>query len=240
MNIKNLIASTIIGFMAIGATLASTPIEVMLPIDDVYSPKGFDTNDNAQIVISGYLPNLCHKNPKAKVSVVGRKVEIKMISLKYDTSNPYCLEMIVPFVEAVDLGVLDKGAYDIVVNGKSIFESRANLQVSEAQSDAVDDHVYAAVEYIDKEIGNRKVVLKGYNPSDCFVLDNIKILDNEKNVYSILPKMKQISSHCPMKMMPFEYEVEVPSKLKADKVLLHVRSIEGKSVNSIFSNVEIR
>jgi hypothetical protein len=236
MNLKNVFASVVMGMIFSGAALAAVPAEVMLPVDDVYSPKGFDSNDNAQIVISGYLPNLCHRTPKAIVSVKDNKVDIKMVSLKYDLSNPHCLEMIVPFVEAVDLGVLDKGAYDIVVNGKSIFESRANLYVQEAQSDAVDEHVYAAVEYIDRQLGSKRVVLKGYNPSDCFVLDDIEILDNEKNVYSILPKMKQISSHCPMKMMPFEYEVQVPSRLKAQKVLLHVRSIEGRSVNSIMNN----
>lgn len=237
MKVRSIMMRMFIALMAIGfAAQASVPVEVMVPIEDVYSPKGFDSNDNSQVVISGYLPNLCHKRPKAIVNMVDRKVDIKVVSLKYDSSNPYCPEMIVPFVEAIDLGVLDKGMYDIVVNGKSIYESRAQLNIAEASSDAVDDHVYAAVEYIDRNPGSRRVVLKGYNPSDCFVLDEIEILDNNKNVYSILPKMKQISDHCPMKMVPFEYDVHVPSKLQADKVLLHVRSIEGRSVNSIFNN----
>lgn len=240
MKVKNIIIRVLIAFLAMGVAVASVPVEVMVPIEDVYSPKGFDSNDNSQIIISGYLPNLCHRAPKSIVKMEEGKVDIKIVSLKYDPSNPYCPEMIVPFVEAIDLGVMDKGVYDIVVNGKSIFEKRASLQIDEASSDAVDEYVYAGVEYIEKSAGSRRVVLKGYNPSDCFVLDEIEVLDNEKDVYSIKPKMKQVSDFCALKMVPFEYDFIVPDKLQADKVLLHVRSVQGKSVNSIFLNVNAR
>lgn len=240
MKVKNIIIRVLIAFMAMGVAVASVPVEVMVPIEDVYSPKGFDSNDNSQIIVSGYLPNLCHRAPKSIVKMEEGKVDIKIVSLKYDPSNPYCPEMIVPFVEAIDLGVMDKGVYDIVVNGKSIFEKRASLQIDEASSDAVDEYVYAGVEYIEKSAGSRRVILKGYNPSDCFVLDEIEVLDNEKDVYSIKPKMKQVSDFCALKMVPFEYDFIVPDKLQADKVLLHVRSVQGKSVNSIFLNVNAR
>ena len=240
MKIRSLIIRVLIAFLAIGVASASVPVEVMVPIEDVYSPKGFDSNDNSQIIISGYLPNLCHRAPKSIVKVVGNKIDIKVVSLKYDPSNPYCPEMVVPFVEAIDLGVMDKGVYDILVNGKSIYERRSNIQVDEASSDAVDEYVYAGVEYVEKELGSRKVVLKGYNPSDCFILDEIEVIDNNKDVYSIMPKMKQISDFCALKMVPFEYDFIVPDKLKSDKVLLHVRSVQGKSVNSIFLNANAR
>jgi hypothetical protein len=240
MKVKNIIIKVLIAFMAMGVAVASVPVEVMVPIEDVYSPKGFDSNDNSQIIISGYLPNLCHRAPKSIVKMEQGKVDIKIVSLKYDPSNPYCPEMIVPFVEAIDLGVMDKGIYDIVVNGKSIYERKASLEVEEASSDAVDEFVYAGVEYIEKSAGSRRVVLKGYNPSDCFVLDEIDVMDNGRDVYSIMPKMKQISDFCALKMVPFEYDFIVPEKLKADKVLLHVRSVQGKSVNSIFLNANAR
>ncbi|MDC1175330.1 hypothetical protein OAT67_08030 [Bacteriovoracaceae bacterium] len=220
----------------VGFASASTPVEVMVPIDQIYSPNGFDSNDNAEIIVEGYLPNLCHKSPKSEVVVKGNVIDIKMKSLKYESDNPFCPEMIVPFIEAVDVGVLDKGVYDIRVNGKSIYAKESVISVDEASSDAVDEFVYANVEYVAKKEGSRVVELKGYNPSDCFVLDEIQVVDNGKDVYSILPKMKQIYDICPMKMVPFSFEVEVPSKLKSDKVLLHVRSMDGKSVNSLFFN----
>lgn len=227
--------------LIMGSVQAVAPIEVVAPINHVFSPFGFDSNDNSQVIISGYLPNLCYKAPRSIVKIHDNKVDIKVVSLKYNAENTNCAEMIVPFVQAVDLGVMDKGNYDVVINGNSEYEHRTTLGVSRASSDAVDDFVYADVEYVDKNVGGKRtIVLKGYNPSDCFVLDKIDIEDNNKDVYSIEPKMKQISEFCPEKMVPFEYEMQVPEKLKADQVLLHVRSIKGRSVNSIFDNSIVR
>ena len=47
--------------------------------------------------------------------------------------------------------------------------------------------------------------------------------------------MKQINDFCPMKMTPFAYDIEVPKTLNKARVLLHVRGMDGKSINSIFS-----
>ncbi len=221
-----------------GVAIASTPVEIMAPIDHIYSPKGFDSNDNTEVIIEGYLPNLCHKAPSSTVTVEGNKINIKVTALRYHPSNPFCPEAIVPFVETVKVGLLDKGNYDIVVNGKSLYEKRGQIAVAEATSNSVDEHVYANVEYVQKQAGSREVVLEGYNPSDCFVLDEVNVVDNGKDVYSILPKMKQISDFCPMKMVPFSYKMEVPNNLKQDRVLLHVRSMNGLSVNSLFHNAK--
>ena len=235
MNLFKGIAAGIVLAGSIAAA-ASTPLEVLVPIQHVYSPKGFDTNDNTEVIVEGYLPNLCHKSPKTIVKVSGFKIDIQVKSLKYDASNPFCPEMIVPFIETVDVGVLDKGDYDITVNGKSVYERKSEIQIAEASSDAVDEYVYAGVDYVQKNEGSRVVQLKGYNPSDCFILDKIEVVDNGRDVYSVLPKMKQVSEFCPMKMVPFSYDMEVPSNLKSDKVLLHVRGMDGKSVNSLFFN----
>ena len=36
---------------------ASTPIEKIVPINDVYVPMGFDTNDSSEVIVAGILPN---------------------------------------------------------------------------------------------------------------------------------------------------------------------------------------
>ncbi len=215
---------------------AGTPVEKLVPVNNIFSPEGFDSNDNVEVIIEGQLPNLCHRSPMKKVVITDKTVDIKITALHYHDSNPYCPEMVVPFLEKVDLGILDKGNYDITVNGKSVYKKKGEIKVNESISDAVDESVYARVEYVEKSVGTRMVKLKGYNPSDCFVLDKVEVLNNDKDVYSILPRMKQISEFCPMKMIPFEYEVELPNTLKKDKVLLHVRAMDGKSINTIFSN----
>jgi hypothetical protein len=136
---------------------------------------------------------------------------------------------------SVDLGILDKGDYKIRVNPKTMFENKTDLSVSESTSPSVDDFTYASVESVDKIAGTRDIVLKGYNPSDCFVLDRVQYVSNGKDTYSVLPIMKQISNFCPMKLVPFNYQSSFPSDLKSKKILLHVRVMDGRSVNSVWT-----
>ena len=82
---------------------------------------------------------------------------------------------------------------------------------------------------------NRIVELKGYNPSDCFQFDRVELVSNKEDVYSVLPIMKKVSDFCPMKMVPFSYEVEIPDDLPRKNILLHVRSMDGRSVNHLFA-----
>lgn len=231
--IKKLVLSSLAVLSMVAS--ASTPIEKMVPVDHIYLPSGFDSNDNVEVVITGFLPNLCHKSPASKVKVNGNKIDIEITSLYYHSSNPYCPEMVVPFTETVTLGLMDKGNYEITVNGKSAWELVGKMKVNESTSNAVDEFNYAYVHYIDKEVGDGVVRFKGYNPSDCFVLDEIAHVSNKSDTYSILPKMKQISEFCPMKLVPFNYDWEVPTDIKNDRVLLHVRTMEGKSVNTIYN-----
>lgn len=215
--------------------LAGTPEERKIPIDRVYAPSGFDNNDNVEVVVTGYLPNLCHKAPAAKVKIKGKTIKITVSSLYYSESNPFCPEMVVPFMQTVSLGLLKSGSYNIVVNGGGEFETSSKIEIAGAQSHTVDAHNYAYVEYVEKEIDSDTVSLKGYNVSDCFELDKIEYFHNDKDTYSILPILKQVSQFCPKKMTPFTYEFKVPRELKSQKVLLHVRTLNGNSVNTIFT-----
>ena len=216
--------------------LASTPVEVLVPIDHIYSPNGFDSNDNTEVIVEGRLPNLCHKSPWSKVEVKPGKIEITVSALKYEDNNPFCVPMEVPFIQPVSVGLLNKGNYDIVVNGKSIYEQKGAISIAELQTPAADDFIYANVAYVEKEEGSRMVKLKGYTPSDCLNWDEVKFVSNGTDTLAVLPKMKQIYSTCPMKMVPFEKEIEVPKVLDRKSVLLHVRVMDGKSVNTLFDN----
>lgn len=216
------------------ASFASTPVEVEVPITKIYSPKGFDSNDMAEVILSGFLPNLCHKSPTIKAEVVGKTIYVRATALNYEQDNPFCPEMIVPFLTSVEVGVLDRGQYDVKVNINTPYNKESQLFISESMSPSVDEHTYAYVDHVVRVPGTRKVRLNGYNPSDCFVLDRVDYAHNGKDVYSVLPKMKQVTDFCPLKMTPFSFVTEVPNTLTEKEVLLHVRVMNGKSVNSIF------
>ena len=214
---------------------ASTP--VLLPIESqrIYSPEGFDSNDSTEIVLSGNLPNLCHKSPKTEVQVKGKKIEIKLKAYHYHESNPFCPKVEVPFLEVVQLGVLDKGNYKVIVNPEDSIKKIGDIKIAESNSDAVDEDIYANVEHvIQNDIDPTKITLIGNNPSPCFVLDRIEFLSNKKDTYSVLPILKQVSDYCPMQLTPFNYSATVPTNLQEKEVLLHVRVMNGKSVNSLF------
>jgi hypothetical protein len=211
------------------------PVEVEIPVDHIFVPKGFDSNDNTEIVVTGYLPNLCYQAPTVNVNVVGKEINVELKSLYY--SNGACAEMIVPITEKVKIGVIDAGDYSIKVNkGRAPYE-QSSIKIAESTSASVDDTVYAYVDYVEKKVGTREVTFKIMNPSDCFKFDKIDWISNDKDTFSVLPKMKQVRSFCPMKMSPLEVKAEVPAGLSADKILLHVRSMHGGSYNTIFDNL---
>lgn len=214
--------------------LAGTPIEKEVPINNLFIPSGFDSNDNVEVIVSGFLPNLCHKSPRAQVEKRKDGAHIKVTSLYYDESNPFCPEMIVPFKITVSLGVMDTGNYQIKVNEDTPYAQDKGMKILESTSNSIDNYHYAYVENVLKKQGSREVHLKGYNPSDCFVLDKIETISNKSDTLSVLPKMKQIRDFCPRKMVPFTYKYEVPEVLEAKEILLHVRTMDGKSVNTLF------
>lgn len=235
---KKHILLALIALISFLPSYAGTPVQVQAFVDEIYVPYGFDDNDNSQIIVAGYLPNLCHKSPSSSIEVDGKNIVVQVETLKYHPSNPFCPEMIVPFLEVIDLGVLSEGLYSIVVNPKAKENppKEAKLLVQKSQVSDRDNHIYAAVEFIDVNKAPGVVALKGHNPSDCVELDRIEILSNGSNAYSIMPIMKQVSDYCPVSRNAFEYEVEVPKSLQAEKILLHVRSLQGESVNALWYN----
>lgn len=234
-NKKLLALIAILPIMCFTAPLLSA--EVNVPVGHIFAPAGFDSNDNTEIIVTGYLPNLCYKAPKSIVSIKEGKISVALRASHNQAGMGFCADVMVPFVEYVNVGALDKGNYKIAVNEKSSWEKKSNIAIAEASSHSIDEAIYANVgEVVRPDEGSRKVLLRGYNPSDCFELKEIAIIDNGLDTYSVLPKMKQIRAFCPKKMIPFSYEFEVPEKLAADRVLLHVRVMDGRSVNAFFSN----
>ncbi|MDD4976310.1 MAG: hypothetical protein PHY93_18270 [Bacteriovorax sp.] len=233
-NIKLIAALALIPVLSMAAPIS---YEANVPVDHVFTPAGFDSNDNTEVVVTGFLPNLCYKAPKSTVSVKDGKISVSLTAMKNQMGMGFCADVIVPYIEYVNIGLLDKGKYQIAVNEKSTWEKKSNITISEASSSSIDETIYANVDEIVRgDEGSRKVALKGYNPSDCFELKEIIIVDNGVDTYSVLPKMKQVKTFCPKKMIPFTYEFEVPEKLEAEKVLLHVRVMDGRSVNALFIN----
>ena len=226
------ILSLIMAAIGVAHGESNAPRKTEVPVDNTYIPKGFDSNDDVEVVVEGYLPNLCYQNPSADVKVKKKTIDISLQAYTSDSPGQNCAEMIVPFLKPVSVGVLDKGFYEVKVNG----ENKGEMLVGEASSDAINEQAYANVHYIKRVQGTRTVKFEGLNPSECMVFDHIEYRSNGEDTYSVLPVMKQVNDFCPMKMTPFSIQWDVPKKLDSEKILLHVRGMDGKSVNSLFYN----
>lgn len=218
--------------LIIGAAPQSAVILQDVPVEQVFSPEGYKSNDDAEIVVKGYLPDLCYKSPIAKVNVIGNKIDVQLQAYREIGENVVCAEMLSNFLKPVEVGVLDKGNYQVFVNG----ELQPSLNIGEFDSDAIDDLVIANVHKAVPDSEMKIVKLQGYNPSDCYSLAEVEIISNGIDSYSIIPKMEKSNDFCPMKMIPFEIEVQVPEDLDSENVLLHIRSMYGKSINALLRN----
>ncbi|MAF76522.1 MAG: hypothetical protein CME63_03740 [Halobacteriovoraceae bacterium] len=225
--------SIFLSLMLSNQLFASTPMVKRVPVSGVFSPRGYDTSDNSEVVISGYLPNSCHQNPNVKVEIDNKKIKLVMTSFFYGEGNPYCTEAIMPFVKTIPLGNLDKGDYEVVVNEGSPSETHGEFTVAAERDDRRRDQIFANVEYIEKAPDEGVIRLKGHNPSDCFVLDEVRVLNNGENTLTVFPLMKKVGDLCTMKMTPFTYEIEIPDFDYTEQNLIHVRSMYGDSVNTI-------
>ena len=220
-----ILASLLINFMNHAlADLAEAPVK------HLYVPHGFDTNDSVEVVVTGTFPNPCYSRNTVAVDVKGDQIAIDISVIRRDT-KAVCPQMQVPFKEVVALGNLQGGTYEVVVNNRL----NDTLVVSEASSHSIDDHLYAGIDQLEQK-GPNEYLLRGWRYSNCIDLDRVEVVTNGKDTLSVLPMMKQLSSFCPMKMMPVTYAVNLDFKaLKTKEPLVHVRTMDGKSFNTILT-----
>lgn len=225
----------IVGLLFSQIALASPEI-ILSPVEHLYIPEGFDSNDSVELVIAGSFANACYSRNQVEVTVAQDVIDITVTAIAPDKSlallSKKCVDMIVPFKEVVTVGNLQGGDYVVRVNHKSAFELTDTLKITEASSNAIDNHIYAAIDWVEQK-SKDEFVLHGWRYSNCVDLKKVEVISNNKDTFSILPVMKQTADVCPMKGMPIAYPVKVNlSSVKMTKPLLHVRTMDGKSVNA--------
>lgn len=224
----------VIGLMLLASVSAFANVDIVpAPVKHIYLPDGFDSNDAVEVVVTGEFPSVCYSRNDVKVKVIEDTIEIKITAISHEKVRS-CPDMVVPFKEVVHVGNLQGGDYKVIVN--RTLEDQ--FSIAEASSSSVDENIYAAIEYIEKK-SKDEVVLHGWRYSNCIDLDKVKVISNKKDTLSILPVMKQLSQFCPMKGMPTQYAVKLDlSSMKIKEPLLHVRTMDGKSINSIINMEE--
>lgn len=223
-----LIATPLVAF-------ASPPEKTPAVYTKVFVPKGFDSNDQVQIVGTGTFENGCYRaaESSAKVDESAKRITISAAAYKY---NGLCLQMILPFERVIEVGIVPAGEYEIVQDGQA--EVLGKLAVKEAKTDDPDDYQYAPVSqaFVDETSGSKdNLIVRGIMPTDCMKIVDVKITHDD-NVLMAQPIVKvERRNNCAVGMFPFRKVVKVEAP--KGEYLLHVRSMNSKSINNLI-NVE--
>lgn len=235
---KNFLQWTLIAPCAV-ATIAraddpvSNPL-VSISVTSIYAPGGFDDNDESQVVLDGYLPSTCYRlsHNTTEVDPATGEIAVKQYARKF--SAP-CIDVKVPFFSEARLGMLPLASYKVKARGAAT----ESLVVKEALSGGPDDFLYAPIDWaqVSFDSTTRRYVAKvaGRLTSRCMIWDDIKVLDQGK-VIVLLPILKTSSDiDCTATEKAFEKKVTLPEALARGRHLLHVRSLNGKAVNTMFT-----
>ena len=133
-------ALTVCFAMKASAETNQPPVLQPYGLTTSYVPIGFDDNDNIQVTVDGYFSNSCYKVGPTAVKFAAPNIIVQQYAYKY---SGMCLQIIVPFHQTVNLGILKSGTYHIV-DGSSGTRLGA-LPVTVAKSSSADDYLYAPV-----------------------------------------------------------------------------------------------
>ena len=225
--------------LALGTTaFADDPADgevVTVTAKYVFAPTGFDDNDRVEVVIDGYLPNGCYRLTQAEVAIdpATNTIDITPKARYFDVP---CIEALVPYSETVTVGTLPMGDY--TVNLETSRLSR-ELTVAESNNSGPDDFLYAPVDgaVVEKLASSTRLIgiMEGRFTNSCMSWDDVDVLFDGASVI-VLPKIEvEDRPDCVDGEYPFKRTFLMPEGLDTGRYLLHIRSLNGKAVNRVFS-----
>lgn len=227
---------SVMGFVA----YADGPITVTQLPAELFTPVGFDDNDNTQFVIEGFFPNTCYRMGSHTVDINVEKREITVNNQAFFYPESLCLEVLVPYSRIVNLGVLSAGDYRIQFvgnDGKQVVPM-GRVEVVKSPNKGPDDFLYAPVQnsYVNvKANGTAELILSGEYTNTCMEIEQVIVHPSKEKVIVVQPIMKEkdfAAPGCAQMMVPYTKKVDLAEK-PTGRVLVHVRSLNGKSLNNI-------
>jgi hypothetical protein len=213
---------------------AQAPTKIPALYKKAYVPFGFDDNDQVQIVGEGMFKNTCYRASETTVKVDEASHVITVSPTAYEYKG-MCAQMVLPFDRVVELGVLSVGDWSIVqIDGSQI----GHVQIAKALTKSPDDYLYAPISqaFFHQKDKTSEFILDGNFPNSCMAIDHVKITaQNDVIVIQPIAKMLDRSadgSACHDGSFHFD-SVSKLDNVAAGRYLMHVRSMNGKAVNSL-------
>lgn len=211
---------------------------VPVSITKAFIPIGFDDNDVSQVVIAGTLPNTCYKLGPTTYSVDSASRSIAVRQMAYHYPGVACLEVLIPYTQVVNIGILREGNYRIVDGtGGALL---GQLPVKRATTPGQDEYLYAPVSeaHVQSQASPRKhtLVLTGMFSDRCTTLREVRITYHPQVVVvqPIADRHEPADDARPCIHRPtrFSHSVDLDPSLTGGQ-LLHVRVMNGQALNQI-------
>ena len=232
-----------------------TGFAMEIPVSQVLFPeKGFDNNDNVELVLDGNLPNKCTQLGETKVLIDKATRNIVVTQLAELRDIPDCKPTTtsakipqqkypIPFTKVVGLGHLLVGEYTVVYRN-SLGLSMKTLTIDETHVNTIDQINYAyisdafipAINKVGKEL---TLILTGVVFNSCEVFDPQVKVERVGDVFIVLPKVNPTGERdCFYAQKPIQGIVKLGKVDHGGRFLVHIRSSTGVSLNKVFSVVD--
>jgi hypothetical protein len=212
----------------------------------VFSPKSFDSNDNAQLILAGRFTGYCMKVGTTSFQVNRELFQIQVDNMVSVAGNCADLDMYIPYSKVLDLGALPAGNYGVYVRTEfGNYEKMADLPITQSvatsSTGSTDERLYAPVSEIrfsgKNGEPNPELTLMGYFTNTCLELDMVQVNFKTHNVIEVLPLVKMKQANCQATVKAFSKTIMLKSFPNVD-TLIHVRSMNGQSINKIITNLD--
>lgn len=206
-----------------------SPTQVPVAFARTYIPLGFDDNDNVQIVGEGAFPNSCYRPAETKIQVdhAAKTVTISPSAYKYDGM---CLQVILPYNHVLEVGILQTGTYTVLQDAKPV----GKIEIRHSSVREADDFMYAPISqaYFQSRGVSNQVYLTGDFPMSCWKLRRVDF-EIQPQVLLIKPII-EVDNSVPCNAGKFHFETATElGGISPGRYLLHIRSMNGKSVNNL-------
>ncbi len=214
---------------------ASAGTYVPVAVNELFVPRGFDDNDDVVVSLTGNFPTACYQIAHAELKTEGTG-RILIQQMAYMVPGP-CARVLVPFSNTVHLGRVRAGNYYIRTQGAPY---QGQLSVGRARVPTQDDYLYAPV--LTASVipsGNQRVAyLEGRLTNSCLKVRAVEATYSG-NTIQVLPILELLPKQpdggaCREINQPLRLTKTLQA-LKRGTYLLHVRSLNGQSLNVVFS-----
>lgn len=222
-----------LGIFLPGFVVAGSASQVPLKIAKAYIPTGFDDNDQSQLVVTGILPDTCYQLGPSGVKLDAQSKTFVLTQTSYVHEGP-CRDVIIPYTQVFDLGILDAGTYRIVDSARN--KELGKLEVVKAAKSSSDDFLYLPLTDVNlRKTGEGKFELsleaKLTNRCTRFKEAIVRYVDDVIVVQPVATH-ETAGVRCGTEFRRFQMSVKLKDGLTGTK-LLHVRTMDGKALNKV-------